>query len=116
MPCTDYLRRDRSPRRPGPRDELATGFGTGYWLHRLIAWGAQPQHVTGIDLLRDRVRRAARLGPRDIGMFCSSAVALPFRSASCDLVMQFMVFTSILDADVRRWVAEEMDRVLTPEG
>ena len=100
----------------GARRILDVGCGAGYWLHRLIAWGAQPHHVTGIDLLRDRVRRAARLGPRDIGLFCGSAVALPFRSASFDLVMQFMVFTSILDADVRRCVAEEMVRVLTPEG
>ena len=100
----------------GARRILDVGCGAGYWLHRLIAWGARPHHVTGIDLLRDRVRRAARLGPRDIGLFCGSAVALPFRSASFDLVMQFMVFTSILDADVRRCVAEEMVRVLTPEG
>ncbi len=95
---------------------LDVGCGTGYWLHRLIGWGARPDHAAGIDLLRDRVRRAARRCPRDIGLFCSSAVALPFRSASFDLVTQFMVFTSILDADVRRCVAEEMVRVLTPEG
>ena len=95
---------------------LDVGCGTGYWLHRLIAWGAQPRHAAGIDLLRDRVRGAARRCPPDIGLFCSSAVALPFRTASFDLVTQFMVFTSILDADVRRCVAEEMVRVLTPAG
>src|SRR5205823_7150452 len=76
----------------------------------------QPRHAAGIDLLRDRVRGAARRCPPDIGLFCSSAVALPFRTASFDLVTQFMVFTSILDADVRRCVAEEMVRVLTPAG
>ncbi len=100
----------------GARRILDVGCGTGYWLQRLIAWGAQPQHAAGIDLLRDRVCKAARLCPRQIGLSCGSALALPFRSASFDLVTQFMVFTSILDADVRRCVAEEMVRVLTPEG
>lgn len=100
----------------GAKRILDVGCGTGYWLQRLIAWGAQPPHVAGIDLLRDRVYRAGRLCPRPLGVSCGSAMALPFRGASFDLVLQFMVFTSILDPDVRRCVAEEMVRVLAPGG
>ncbi len=95
---------------------LDVGCGTGYWLRCLIAWGAQPQHAAGIDLLRDRVFHAARLSPRHTGFSCGSAVELPFQSGSFDLVLQVTVFTSILDADFRRRVADEMVRVLTPDG
>jgi len=100
----------------GGKRILDVGCGTGYWMQRLIAWGAQPDHVAGIDLLRDRVRRAGPRCPRDIGLFCGSAGALPFRSAPFDLVLQFQVLTSILDPDLRRCVADEMVRVLAPEG
>jgi SAM-dependent methyltransferase len=100
----------------GTKRILDVGCGTGYWLQRLISWGAASQYAAGIDLLRDRVRRAARLCPRQIGLSCGSALALPFRSASFDLELQFMVFSSILDADLRRCVADEMVRVLTGDG
>jgi SAM-dependent methyltransferase len=100
----------------GAKRILDVGCGRGYWLRRLVAWGAQPQHVVGVDLLRDRVFGAAKLAPRHAGLSCGSAVDLPFRTASFDLLLQFTVFTSILDRDFRRQVAEEMVRVLKPDG
>ncbi len=100
----------------GGKPILDVGCGTGYWIHRLIAWGAQPDQVAGIDLLRDRVCKAAGLCPRRVRLSCGSAGALPFPDASFDLVLQFQVLTSILDPDLRRRVADEMIRVLTPAG
>ncbi|HVH66970.1 MAG TPA: class I SAM-dependent methyltransferase [Gemmatimonadales bacterium] len=93
---------------------LDVGCGTGYWVQRLIAWGAQPDDVAGIDLLRDRVRKASRLSPSPVALSCGSALALPYRGATFDLVLQFMVFSSILDPEVRASVADEMVRVLAP--
>ena len=95
---------------------LDVGCGNGHWLRRLVDWGAQPPHSTGIDLILDRLHRGAPLSPRQMGLSCASALALPFRDASFDLVLQFMAFTSILDSDFRRRIADEMVRVLTPEG
>lgn len=100
----------------GGKRVLDVGCGTGYWLRSLIGWGAWPRHVVGIDLLRDRVFRAATLAPRHLGLSCGTAVELPFRGASFDLVLQFTVFTSILDPAFRRRVADEMVRVLKPDG
>lgn len=100
----------------GSKRILDVGCGSGHWLRRLVDWGAQPQHSTGIDLLLDRLRGGTRLSPPQVGLSCASAQALPFRNASFDLVLQFMAFTSILDSDFRRRVADEMVRVLAPEG
>lgn len=100
----------------GAKRILDVGCGTGYWLRRLVAWGAQPRHTAGIDLLHQRVFDAAKVSPRHTGLSCGSGVYLPFRSASFDLVLQFTVFTSILDSDFRRRVADEMVRVLKPDG
>lgn len=100
----------------GAKRILDVGCGAGHWLRGLITWGAQPQHTTGIDLLRHRIFDAARLSPRRTELSCGSAVSLPFRGASFDLVLQFTVFTSILEPDFRRRVADEMVRVVKPDG
>jgi ubiquinone/menaquinone biosynthesis C-methylase UbiE len=46
----------------------------------------------------------------------AGADALPFADGTFDLVSQFTVFSSILDAGVRRRAAGEMVRVLRPGG
>jgi ubiquinone/menaquinone biosynthesis C-methylase UbiE len=95
---------------------LDVGCGTGHWLRRLLSWGAQPRHVAGIDLLRPRLRDAADLSPAGTRLSCGSALQLPFPEETFDLVLQFTVFTSILDSAVRRQVAGEMMRVVRPGG
>jgi SAM-dependent methyltransferase len=42
--------------------------------------------------------------------------ALPYPDARFDLVLQFTVFTSVLDEDLRQRIAREMWRVLGPGG
>jgi len=95
---------------------LDVGCGTGHWLRLLIGWGAEPRRVVGVDLLRDRLAHATELAPRRMVLSCGNAATLAFRNASFDLVLQFTVFTSILDPDLRRCVADEMVRVLKPDG
>src|SRR5262249_18247811 len=56
---------------------LEVGCGTGHWLRELVKWGARPEHVTGIDLLGDRVCRARRLCPPAVRIQCASAAQLP---------------------------------------
>jgi SAM-dependent methyltransferase len=95
---------------------LEIGCGTGHWLREFVKWGAHPQNVVGVDLLPDRVREARALCAQGVQVFGASAGALPLRSASFDMVAQFTVFTSILEADLRRRVALEMLRVAKPDG
>ena len=95
---------------------LEVGCGTGQWLRDFVKWGASPKNITGIDLLPDRVAKAQELCPVGIRIECASAAKLPFSDNRFDLVFQSTVFTSILDADLRRCIAAEMMRVVKPDG
>ncbi len=95
---------------------LEIGCGKGTWLRDFVKWGARPEHITGIDLLPDRISEARRTCPPGIAFMCGSAAQLDVHSASHDLVLQSTVFTSILDSRMREAVAREMLRVLRPDG
>lgn len=95
---------------------LEVGCGNGEWLRDFVKWGAQPENVTGIDLLTERVVKARQLCPPGVRIQCGSAAQLPFPSERFDVVLQSTVFTSILDQDVKRRAAAEMTRVVKPGG
>ena len=95
---------------------LDVGCGTGYWLRQFINWGARPQNITGIDLLVDRVIEAKHLSSDSVRIECGSAACLGFADAAFDLVLQSMVFSSVLDASMKRQIAVEMLRVVKDDG
>ncbi len=95
---------------------LEIGCGKGTWLRDFVKWGARAEHITGVDLLPDRIVEARRTCPPGIVFLCGSAAELDVPSASHDLVLQSTVFTSILDSRMREAVAAEMLRVLRPDG
>ncbi len=94
---------------------LDVGCGRGDTMRQLLEYGAEPELLTGIDLLEDKVNLARRLAPH-LQVLCGSATRLPFADSSFDLVLQCTVFTSVLNEDVKRAIAEEMTRVLVPGG
>ena len=98
------------------RNILEVGCGTGKWLRDLIAWGADPETLFGMELLQASAARARRLCPQTVTIECGSAANLPYASSSFDIVLQATVFTSVLDDDMRRAMAAEMLRVLRPNG
>lgn len=95
---------------------LEVGCGTGLWLGEFIKWGAPPESLVGVDLLADRIVAARERLAARVGLAQANAAFLPFPDASFDLVLQSMVFTSILDAAMKAAVAREMLRVLKPGG
>jgi SAM-dependent methyltransferase len=69
----------------------------------------------GTDLLSQRVEQAhTRLS--HLPLTCADGQALPYRSNAFDLVLQYTVFTSVLDGVVKTNLAGEMLRVLRPGG
>ena len=94
---------------------LDIGCGNGIPLQRFLCYGAMPQNLTGIDLLPTRIERAQRLNPA-IDWRIGSAHELPFPDASFDLVTLSVVFSSILNRPLRRYIADEVWRVCKPNG
>jgi SAM-dependent methyltransferase len=95
---------------------LEVGCGTGKWLRDLIAWGADPELVFGVELLQASAARARRLCRQSVTIECGNAAELRFESGSFDIVLQATVFTSVLDEDMKRAMAAQMLRVLRPGG
>lgn len=97
------------------KEILDVGCGSGGHLRRFLDYGALPAHLWGIDLLPSRIQQAQSLQP-NINWHMGSAHQLPYADATFDLVMSFVVFSSILDASLSQKIADEMWRVLKPGG
>jgi len=96
-------------------DILDVGCGGGGELRRLTTLGASPDRLAGIDLMPYRVEAARRILPM-ARIETGSAHEMPFPDSSFDIVSQFVVFSSVVDPQVRRSIAAEMLRVLRPGG
>lgn len=101
---------------PAPGDQcLEIGFGSLGWLGDLISWGVRESDIHGIELEPNRVALAREILP-SADLRVGDAAALPWNNDTFKLVISSIVFTSILDANVRRIVADEITRVLKPGG
>jgi SAM-dependent methyltransferase len=91
------------------------GESEGVHLHELLAYGARPEDLFGIDLQPEAIARGRALLP-GATLSVGSAESLPYPDGFFDLVAQSTVFSSILDDIMRRRVAAEMRRVVRPGG
>ena len=90
---------------------LEVGCGNGGVLLEYLAYGAAPSQLHGTDLLFDRVTEAKdRLS--HLPLTCADGQNLPYADDSFDLVLQYTVFTSILNEVVKANLAGEMLRVI----
>lgn len=97
------------------RKVLDLGCGCGGNLSRLLSYGAEPQHLFGVDLVPARIERAKSSWP-ELQFWVANGKALAFQDGTFDYVMLFTVFSSILDREVAGQVATEVVRVLRPGG
>lgn len=106
-------------RRPGrPADWRATevGCGAGGNLLDLLRLGLMPAHLTGIELLPERLAAARAALPEGVRLLAGDASTADIAPASQDLVLQSTVFSSILDDALQQRLAEAMWRWLKPGG
>ncbi|HVC11880.1 MAG TPA: class I SAM-dependent methyltransferase [Burkholderiales bacterium] len=94
---------------------LEIGCGRGRRLADFMRWDARAADLFGVDIMPGFLADARSDYPA-LGLCLASGAALPFPNASFDIVMQSMVFTSILDMEVRRRMAAEMMRVTKRGG
>lgn len=109
------LLRDEGIRSLAGRRILDIGCGSGFWLRRFASYGAATDGLAGIDLHEAAIDEGRSLAP-GIDLRTGDAAALPWADASFDIVTQFTVFSSVLDAKRRQAMASEMRRVLAPGG
>jgi ubiquinone/menaquinone biosynthesis C-methylase UbiE len=92
---------------------LEVGCGTGHILQRFMEFGSRK--ATGVELMESRILTGKKMYP-NLNLIKGNAAQLPFANNSFDMVMQFMCLSSVLDPKVRQQIADEMWRVLRPEG
>lgn len=105
--------------RPGqPADWRLTevGCGAGGNLLEMLRLGLRPEHLTGIELLPERLNLARPLLPADLQLHLGDASVAPVPEASQDFVLQSTVFSSLLNDGVQQAVAAAMWRWLKPGG
>ncbi|MCA0242458.1 MAG: class I SAM-dependent methyltransferase [Proteobacteria bacterium] len=92
------------------------GCGSGGNLLELLQLGFAPRHLTGIELLPDRLELARARLPAALTLLAGDASAAPLPAASQDLVLQATVFSSLLDDAFQQALADAMWRWLKPGG
>ncbi len=102
-----------------PRDAwrvLEVGCGAGDQLLALLQLGFAPARLAGNELLPERLAAARQRLPDAVRLWPGDASALPLADASLDLVLQFTVFSSLLDDAFQQRLADAMWRWLRPGG
>jgi SAM-dependent methyltransferase len=94
---------------------LEVGCGRGDRLQHLIRWGASPENLVGVEIIRDRADEARNSLP-SCALICHSSAERLTHLGTFDLIFQFTMFTSILDFEVKKTIASQMLYVLRPGG
>jgi ubiquinone/menaquinone biosynthesis C-methylase UbiE len=94
---------------------LEVGCGAGTVLNEYLGFRAELSHMHGTDLLPARLTAAKNQLPQ-LSLSCADGQQLPYRSNTFDLVLQYTVFSSILDTNVMANIAQEMLRVIRKPG
>lgn len=95
---------------------LEVGCGGGGVLQEYLTFGATPKCLQGCDLLPMRIRQARQILPEHLLLACADGQYLPYTSQQFDLLIQYTVFSSILDDNLKARLALDMVRVLKPGG
>jgi SAM-dependent methyltransferase len=95
---------------------LEVGCGAGGNLLEFLRMGWQPEHLAGIELLPERHAHARAVLPERVALHLGDACTAPIAEASCDLVFQATVFSSLLDDAFQQRLAAAMWRWVKPGG
>lgn len=87
---------------------LEVGCGSGINLLGFIELGFNPENLTGIDLLQERVNKAKQSLPSQVEIIEGDALKFNCEPESFDIVFQSTVFTSILNEEFKKELADKM--------
>ena len=97
-------------------DVLEVGCGGGDNLLELIRLGCDPARLFGNELLAERAAAARLRLPAGVGVHQGDALQMLIPDRSFDIVLQYTVFSSILDDAFQAQLAARMWRWLRPGG
>jgi SAM-dependent methyltransferase len=95
---------------------LEIGCGAGMNLLQLVKLGFLPENMVGNELLGERAATAQRLLPSAVQFLIGDASLINFNNNSFDVVLQSMVFTSILDNSFKVSLANHIWAFVRPGG
>ena len=98
------------------RHVLDIGCGQGKLIRFLIELGFNPSQITASELLEERLAIARSRLPEGIHFVTGDASQLELPNESFDIISQSLVFSSILDRQVRAALASRMWSWLKPGG
>ena len=95
---------------------LEVGCGAGGNLLELLRLGFAPEHLSGAELLPERLAQARSVLPPALTLWGGDASALTIAPASQDIVFQSTVFSSLLDDAFQQRLAAAMWHWVKPGG
>jgi SAM-dependent methyltransferase len=87
---------------------LEIGCGTGNNLLQFIRLGFLPKNLVGNELLENRIEKARLKLPAELEILPGNALDLTIQEKKFDIVLQSMVFSSILDEEFKFQLANKM--------
>jgi len=100
---------------PATATVLDVGCGSGGSLPRFFQLGFRPENLYGIDILEERIAEGRRRFP-NVNFTTGDASAMPYDQGMFDLALESTMFVQLTDEKLSQKIAEEMLRVVKPNG
>jgi SAM-dependent methyltransferase len=95
---------------------LEVGCGSGGNLLEMLRLGFEPEHLSGAELLPERLEAARRSLPPAVTLWVGDAAQLPLPEGEADVVLVSTVFSSLLDEAFQQQLAQAVWRAVKPGG
>ena len=95
---------------------LEVGCGSGGNLLEMLRLGFAPEHLSGVELLPERLEAARRSLPQAVTLWGGDASQVPLPEGQADVVLLSTVFSSLLDDAFQQQLADVVWRAVKPGG